>query len=627
MSISKAAPGRVPVVFAFLGALFFLWANWAFAQAPAGPIAIRGRVLPLAGASAPPSSAVVELRPAFPTFVAKRAALRGDEPPPLATARAAGDGSFVLSAPAPGCYRVTMRARGFRTQEIPFLPLVEPVELQPVAPIGLRLLSVTVVDPTDQPVGGVAVFTVSLGSVGASSDSLVDPGAWRPAAEVARADSRGRAIVNRSAGEKVQVQVETAEGAGFADVPADAPWTVMRLAPRQALSLAVRDAAGRPASGALVFSAGKAFAVLDEEGRADVLPPAPGSALLIVAEGGAWAEVMAPAKGPGGGKPIAARLGPPLKVRGRALESITGKPLSDALVWAEGESVAVDGVVRSDSQGNFAISVAGSGQPTFGAAAPGHAWRQISAAVPGPRDLPIILRLDRASDPEAAAGLTGILVDEAGLPVGGAEIFAVRESENVVGNQRTTERKEQRLGTSDIHGGFHAGGLEAGAFDLVARANGYVPGRLPGLKLAAGGRLPDLKIVLSRGLRIEGRLRDPQGNPAAGVTVEARRVLPIGAGAAIGRFQSPQSTYVTDRGGQFVLTGLEAGSYEVTAENALGRASGAVEVGADGGRIDLQLAPPAESRSGSADHEHGVSGSCQGVWLRSTGIQPTVPGR
>jgi hypothetical protein len=601
MSISKAALRRVPAAVACFGAHLFLLTGGAFAQPSSGSIKIRGRVLPLAGANAPPSSAVIELRPAFPAFAARRAALHGDEAQALATAQVVGDGTYLLSAPAPGCYRISVRARGFRTQEIPLVPLVEPIELPPVVPAGLRSLSVTVLDPAGQPVGGAAVRTVSLGSTGTPSTFSDDPGAWRPAVESVRANSQGRAIVDRSAGEKVQVQVETASGVGFTDVEADAPWTVVRLLPRQSLALAVRDPAGRPASGALVFSAGNAFAVLDEEGRADVLPPAPGSSFLIVAEDGAWAEVGALADGPGGGKPISVRLGPPRKARGRALESITGKPLSDALVWVGGEGVGLEGVVHPETQGNFEIAVAGSGRPTFGAAAAGHAWRQISGPVLGPRDLPILLRLDR-TDPEGAAGITGILVDEAGQPVGGAEIFAVREIESVVGSQRTTERKEQRLGTSDIHGGFHAGALEPGSFDLVARANGYVPGRLPGLQLAAGGRLPDLKIVVSRGLRIEGRLRDPQGNPAAGVTVEARRVRPVGQGAAIAKLLPPQSSFVTDRGGLFKLTGLEPGPYEVTAENALGRASASVEVGADGGRIDLQLAPPAKSRPGTPDH-------------------------
>ncbi|MEP7009198.1 MAG: carboxypeptidase regulatory-like domain-containing protein [Acidobacteriota bacterium] len=582
MSISKAARRRPSAMAACLG---LLWSGAVFGQPAARPIKIRGRVLPLQGASAPPSSAFVEIRPAFLSFAARRAAFGGDEPAVLASARAVGDGTFELSVPAPGCYRVTFRARGFRTLEIPLLPLVEPVELPPMVPAGLRPLSVTVLDPTGQPVAGAAVRAVPFGGAAASDD----PGAWRPAAERVRTDSQGRAIVNRSAGEKTQVQAETAAGLGSTDVEADAPWAVVRLADQPALAIAARDAAGRPASGALVYSLGSAVAVLDDEGHADVLSPAPGTLLLIVTEGGAWGEVVAPMAIPVGGKPISVRLGPPRKARGRALESIDGKPLSNALAWVGGEGVALDGVVHPDDQGNFEIAVAGSGKPTFGAAAAGHAWRQIAGVVPGPRDLPVLLRLDRA-DPEDAAGITGILLDEAGKPVGGAEIFALRETESADGGERTTEQKEQRLATSDIHGGFHAGSLEPGAFDLIARANGFVPGRLPGLKLATGGRLPNLKVVLSRGLSIEGRLRDPQGNPAAGVTVEARRVVPLGKGAAVTPFLPPQSSFVTDRGGQFQLTGLEPGTYEVTAANGLGRAHGMVEVGAAGGRVDLHMA-------------------------------------
>lgn len=589
MSRFKVACRRTLVLAALLGVLLFGGAP-ASGESPPGPIALRGRVLPLAGASAPPSSAVIELSLALPGFEARKASLQGVEPPAIVTAQAVGDGSFLVAAPAPGVYRVSFRARGFRAMEIPLLPVVEPIALPPVVPAGLRPLSVTVLDPKGRPVGGANLRAVSFAPPEGSS------GDWRPAAEYARTDSQGRAIVGRSVGEKIQVQVETADGAGFSDVEAEAPWAEVRLLPRVTMPLVVRDAAGRPAAGGLVLAAGRPIAVLDPEGRADVLPLAPGSPpLLVLADDGEWAEVPASAGGVGGGKEVAIRLAPPRKARGRALESITGKPLPGGLVWAAGEGISLGGWLHPDAQGDFEIAVAGSGRPTFGAAAVGHAWRQIAAAVPGPRDAPILLHLDRAADPEGA-GVTGILLDEAGRPVGGAEIFAVRETVTGTGAQATTRRREQRLGTSDIHGGFHAGDLEAGTFDLEARANGFVPGRLPGLNLTPGGRLPNLKIVLSRGLGIEGILRDPEGNPASGATVEARRAVPVGQGAAMARFRPPQSSSVTDRGGHFKLTGLEPGTYEVTAESSLGRARGSFEVGGDGGSIELRLATPRPER-------------------------------
>ncbi len=58
------------------------------------------------------------------------------------------------------------------------------------------------------------------------------------------------------------------------------------------------------------------------------------------------------------------------------------------------------------------------------------------------------------------------------------------------------------------------------------------------------------------------------------------------------RVRPPQSSSVTDRGGHFKLTGLEPGTYEVTAESSLGRVRGSFEVKGDGGSIELRLATP-----------------------------------
>ena len=107
----------VPLVALLLGA------GTAVAQAEPGPIAVRGRVLPLSGASAPPSSVTIEMRPALPGFEARKAALDGLEPPAIVSVRAVADGSFAITAPAPGVYRISFRARGFRAMEIPLLPV------------------------------------------------------------------------------------------------------------------------------------------------------------------------------------------------------------------------------------------------------------------------------------------------------------------------------------------------------------------------------------------------------------------------------------------------------------------------------------------------------------------------
>ena len=595
MSISDAPARRSPAPAAgtlsgwTLAALAACALSASAAPPPEGAqLTLRGRILPLAGASAPPSSAQIELRPAFDGIEGLRAGLQGKEVPPLATSPAVGDGSYLLSAAEPGCYRVTMRARGFRPLEIPLLPLVEPVELPPIEPVGLRPLSVQVLDPQGQPVVGIVVRAFPVARAGADDE----PGAWRPAPALARTDAQGRATLERGGGEAVQVLAERADGIGLAGVAADAPWAIVRLEARSSATLAVRDVAGKPAAGALVVAAGLPVAEIDPDGGALVhLRARENGPLLVLSASGEWAEVNAPTDS--GRKPVdrpvgpvEIRLLPPKLARGWALESATGKPLAGAVAWS-GEG-ALGRTVRAGSDGRFVLPVAGSAPPTFGAAAAGHVWREIRQSVPKPNQGPVALRLDRALAPDEAGGITGIVVDAAGLPIAGAELFAVREVRRETANGTATERREERLAASDTHGGFHAGGLAPGSFDLVARANGYVEGRIAGLDLGAGGRRPDLKIALADGQSVEGQVRDGEDNPASGVTVRARRIRAIGTGAVLSRFDS---VAVSERGGHFRLSGLTPGPYEVIAESPLGRARASVVVAAAPIHLDLRLGP------------------------------------
>ncbi|HXU34430.1 MAG TPA: carboxypeptidase regulatory-like domain-containing protein [Thermoanaerobaculia bacterium] len=584
MSMSKAAPSRVPAWGRSLGILFLL-AGEAFAESAAEPFLVGGSVLPIAGTSAPPSALVVELRPAFPSFDAQRAALHGDEPDALLTARVRADGTFLLIVPKPDSYRIDARAQGFRRLTIPFLPLVEPIQLAPIKPVTVLPLAIQVLDPNGQPAREVTVRVASP----AAQETPADPSAWRPAVERARTDSQGRAVVYRDSGAKIQVLAESPGGTALVEVPADAPWTVMKLTARPSLSLAVRDSAGRPASGALVYAAGSAIAEIDEEGLAEVPAVSPeGAHLLVVSESGEWVEVKAPKEGAKG--PVAVRLGPPRKARGKVLDSTSEKPIPQSIVWARGNGAPGRGGI-ADSQGSFEILFAGSGRPAFGAAATGHASREISATVTGPRDAPVTPRLDRAPPLQDAVAVFGVVADTAGSPIAGAELFTVRTVEILTHGRRTKERIAQPLDTSDLQGGFAAEGLLPGAFDLLACANGYVCGRVGSLQIPAGQRLFDLKFLLSRGVRIEGTLRDSSGHPSPGVTIEAAKVLSVGS--PIAEVELPRSTTVSDRDGLFTLTGLEPGRYEVTAESPLGTASGLVEVGKEGGRVELRLEPDA----------------------------------
>lgn len=162
------------------------------------------------------------------------------------------------------------------------------------------------------------------------------------------------------------------------------------------------------------------------------------------------------------------------------------------------------------------------------------------------------------------ATITGIIVTDDGnaRPLRRARVM-------VSGSELTLARAAI---TSD-DGVFAFEGLPAGRYTLTASKAGYAPVSFgatrperPGRAVVlAGGQRQQVRIRLPRGAVITGMLRDPQGDPAAGVSVVAvsrrfvsgtaeRRLVPV-----------PNSTAVTDDRGVYRVFGLAEGTYFVTA--------------------------------------------------------------
>ncbi len=582
MSRSIAASRRARASFRVLALLMPL-GGAAVAASPPETFAVAGSVLPVAGASAPPSTMVVELRPAFPDFEAQRAAVHGDRSTPLTAARVAADGTYLLIVPKPGVYRLDARADGFRTLTIPRTPLVEPTLLPPLTPISALPLALQVLDSSGRPAAGATVRIAPV-DAGGSAD---DPGGWRPTDEPAFADADGRAVVRRPAKVKVRVDAESADAVGSVEVEPDAGWSVLTMAARPGLILSVRDAAGRAAAGALVYSAGRAVAVVGDDGRAEIAAPAlDRGPLLLLAENGEWAEVKAPPRG--GKSPLSIRLAPPKKARVRVLTSDSGQPLPGAVAWTSGNP-GPGRDATPDARGSFEILVAAARPAVFGAAAKGYLPREAPAPASG---APVDLRLERAAVFPGAAAVSGVVVDIRGIPIAGAELYAVRTAQTRVQGHRPQERFAESLGATSQTGGFLGEGLVPGRFDLLARAKGFVPGRVGDLNLRPGQRLFGVRIVLIDGVRVEGKVTDPDGHPIEGAAIEAGKILP--PGIPVAEVERPGNSAVTDRDGRFTLLGLETGTYRVWAESPQGDASGTFEATKEGGRIDLQIAPPAK---------------------------------
>ena len=111
--------------------------------------------------------------------------------------------------------------------------------------------------------------------------------------------------------------------------------------------------------------------------------------------------------------------------------------------------------------------------------------------------------------------ISGEVVDEEGRPIIGAWIDARPEGETELTNTVDTQ-------PSDRKGKFHLRGLEAGLYDIYAKANGYVEGRTSRIEVREGQVNHGHKIVLTQGGHLSGVVTSAGGEPVAGAQVIVR---------------------------------------------------------------------------------------------------------
>ncbi|MEQ8763991.1 MAG: carboxypeptidase regulatory-like domain-containing protein [Planctomycetota bacterium] len=149
--------------------------------------------------------------------------------------------------------------------------------------------------------------------------------------------------------------------------------------------------------------------------------------------------------------------------------------------------------------------------------------------------------------------LAGRVVDPSGEPVSGARLTTKTGMERYMsafdasGNASTDEQ-----------GRFEMAGLSPGTI-TVSVSHPDFAGASRRYTLETAQVIDDVEIVLSTGGTIEGRLIDASGKPASGQMVFATQP---------GRVDFKRAT--SDEDGYFLLTGLTAGTYQVTALLGLG---------------------------------------------------------
>lgn len=148
-----------------------------------------------------------------------------------------------------------------------------------------------------------------------------------------------------------------------------------------------------------------------------------------------------------------------------------------------------------------------------------------------------------------AGTLSGQVVDEAGIPVAEARVFA---EPGLGGELLSVDVSEE--------GRFRFEDLLPGPLGVFAIAPGYGFGGQH-LNISPGDTLPDLTIVLSPEDRISGRVLDPKGKPVEGARITRIALLapskvgiPLAKLALLG-FEEP----VSARDGRFRVEGLPKG--------------------------------------------------------------------
>jgi protocatechuate 3,4-dioxygenase beta subunit len=478
----------------------FLLLFEASLAAGAAQIAVSGVVLdwqdrPIAGAT-------LEILRLPGAFQEARALPRNDEPDPVATAVSDARGRFRGSVPKAGMWRLRVHARGFLSEQLDDLPLVESTELKEVHLTPATPLRVRVIDPEGRPVAGARLRAVS------PMEDGLRPGTgyelWRPAPRLATTGRDGTAVMPAGGFEL------TAIADGFLETTLknlDQGAVTLRLSRGCRRTLEIMNPQRRPAAGVLVQAGRWGLGLTGAAGRMEVIAPCKGEMPLhlLTPDGRRSREVLRPSSEPS----AAVQFTLPLraaKLAGRVLDAASRQPIAGALVWPADDLAAF---TRSDPQGRYQVR-----EPDL---SPGRRDAQLVATADGASfAVDDLVRLG-SSRTRSEAGLrpgptlylrpaatvVAKVTDEKGRPLEGAET-------------RIKSNFHPFLARSDAQGTLRL--KLAGARDpaeLLTTHPDFLPARSWLGSLAIRGDRP-VKVVLRRGARASATIVSQDGQPVAG---------------------------------------------------------------------------------------------------------------
>jgi hypothetical protein len=526
--------------------------------------------LPAGAAPLEAKGAEIELRPAVEDYAAARRRLDGGTPaPPLASAQPDRTGAFVLVAPGPGCYRVSLRAPGYLPIDLVLAPLVEDRELPPARLVAATPISTRTVGPQGEPLPGVLLVLQDTGWRSGPGPAAAP--AWQTAERSGRTGPDGRLELPMAASETPALTVFDPRFLG-ASIGVPEPATaagrtgrregVLRLTAHPALVIEARGPEGRPAGGVLLRLGGRPVGITGSDGRCAVsfesswAAPALGSP-SVESPGGELLGETTWSKARGGVLRIA--LGPRREEAGELVDAAVGGAVAHGVVWVEGigpgwpPAKQVLASAAAGADGRFRLRWPAGESTQLYAGAPGC----LAARVDLSRgSAPRRVALDRAVD------LAGLVVDRSGRAVAGARIAAVEDG------SATGPPGPPGAATSGPDGRFRLAGVAAGRhYRLSVTAPGFARAsalvRVPA-PVAERPATP-ARIVLEPGRSIVGRLVSPTGEPLAGLAVTLEGggsgFVPLQLVATAERSWAARS----DDRGAFELPHLAPGRYDLVA--------------------------------------------------------------
>ena len=272
----------------------------------------------------------------------------------------------------------------------------------------------------------------------------------------------------------------------------------------------VRDREGTGLPGVLVRAEpprGGQGATSDAESEADgafLLSGLPAGAYAVVAEAAGYARARASARA--GAAPVEIVMDAGGTIVGRVVDA-DGRPVEGARV--HGESA------EAGSMGDHFVwgstGEEGDGRFTIRDAAPSTYVLRVRASGSGEVSLPSVKVLaGRTTDIgtvtlTSSGRVTGTVVDGDGQGIPGATVLVVRDA--------SVRYSDDPKAETDSSGTFEVQGVRPGRVDVTVSHPAYVGGRASGVEVDVEKEPAPVRIVLTRGGRIEGHTRHRDGRP------------------------------------------------------------------------------------------------------------------